>query len=64
MDGINILRVALYPSHNKSGFHRVLNYLTFALSAAVIGSALIRKPDVMYVYHPPMTVGFDASVIG
>ena len=64
MEGIHILRVALYPSHNKSGLHRALNYLSFALSAAVIGSALIRKPDVMYVYHPPMTVGFAAAVIG
>jgi lipopolysaccharide/colanic/teichoic acid biosynthesis glycosyltransferase/glycosyltransferase involved in cell wall biosynthesis len=64
MDGIQILRVALYPSHNKSGLRRALNYLSFAFSAAVIGSLLIRKPDVMYVYHPPMTVGFAASVIG
>ena len=64
IDGINVLRVALYPSHNKSGLNRVFNYLSFAFSAAVIGSALIRKPDVMYVYHPPITVGFAAIVIG
>ena len=64
IDGINVLRVALYPSHNNSGLHRALNYMSFALSAAVIGTALIRKPDVMYVYHPPITVGFAATVIG
>ena len=64
MEGIKVLRVALYPSHDKSGSRRVLNYLSFAVSAAVIGSALIRKPDVMYVYHPPMTVGLAATVIG
>jgi lipopolysaccharide/colanic/teichoic acid biosynthesis glycosyltransferase/glycosyltransferase involved in cell wall biosynthesis len=64
MEGIQILRVALYPSHNKSGHLRALNYLSFAFSTAVIGSLLIRKPDVMYVYHPPITVGFAASVIG
>jgi len=64
MDGIEILRVALYPSHSKSGIHRAFNYLSFALSAAIVGSALIRKPDVIYVYHPPMTVGFAAAVIG
>jgi len=63
-DGIDVLRVALYPSHDNSGLHRVLNYASFALSAAVIGTALIRKPDVMYVYHPPITVGFAAAVIG
>jgi len=64
IDGINVLRVALYPSHNNSGFHRSLNYLSFALSAAVLGATLIRKPDVIYVYHPPITVGFAATVIG
>jgi lipopolysaccharide/colanic/teichoic acid biosynthesis glycosyltransferase/glycosyltransferase involved in cell wall biosynthesis len=64
IDGIDVLRVALYPSHDNSGFHRVLNYASFALSAAVIGTALIRKPDVMYVYHPPITVGLAAAVIG
>jgi glycosyltransferase involved in cell wall biosynthesis len=64
LDGIDVLRVALYPSHDNSGLHRVFNYVSFALSAAVIGTALIRKPDVMYVYHPPITVGFAAAVIG
>jgi colanic acid biosynthesis glycosyl transferase WcaI len=64
IDGISILRVALYPSHDKSAFGRVLNYTSFAISAAVIGTALIRKPDVVYVYHPPATIGFAAMVIG
>src|ERR1017187_450322 len=62
--GIFILRVALYPSHDKSAFGRVLNYTSFAISAAVIGTALVRKPDVVYVYHPPATIGFAATVIG
>jgi lipopolysaccharide/colanic/teichoic acid biosynthesis glycosyltransferase/glycosyltransferase involved in cell wall biosynthesis len=62
--GVQVLRVALYPSHDNSGFHRALNYISFALSAAVIGTALIRRPDVVYVYHPPITIGFAAVVIG
>jgi lipopolysaccharide/colanic/teichoic acid biosynthesis glycosyltransferase/glycosyltransferase involved in cell wall biosynthesis len=64
IDGVHVLRVPLYPSHDNSGFHRALNYLSFALSAAVIGTALIRRPDVVYVYHPPVTIGFAAVVIG
>jgi len=64
IDGISILRVALYPSHDKSAFGRVLNYLSFAISAAVIGTVLIKKPDLVYVYHPPVTIGFAAMVIG
>jgi glycosyltransferase involved in cell wall biosynthesis len=64
IDGISILRVALYPSHDKSAFGRVLNYTSFAISAAAIGTALVRKPDVVYVYHPPATIGFAATVTG
>jgi colanic acid biosynthesis glycosyl transferase WcaI len=64
IDGIRVLRVALYPSHDKSGFRRALNYASFAFSAAVIGTALVRKPDVLYVYNPPATVGFPAVVLG
>src|ERR1039458_10345911 len=64
IDGISILRVALYPSHDKSAFGRVFNYASFAISAALVGTALIRKPDVVYVYHPPATIAFAAIVIG
>jgi colanic acid biosynthesis glycosyl transferase WcaI len=64
IDGISILRVALYPSHDKSAFGRVLNYTSFAISAAVIGTALVRKPDVVYVYNPPATIGLPAVTLG
>lgn len=64
IDGIRVLRVALYPSHDKSAVRRALNYTSFAISAALIGTALIRKPDVVYVYHPPATIALAAMVIG
>src|ERR1700678_1364834 len=64
IDGVKVLRVALYPSHSNSGFQRALNYMSFALSAALIGTALIKQPDVVYVYYPPITVGFAGAVIG
>jgi colanic acid biosynthesis glycosyl transferase WcaI len=63
IDGISILRVALYPSHDGSAIGRVLNYMSFAVSAALIGTAFVRKADVAYVYHPPATVGLAAAVI-
>jgi lipopolysaccharide/colanic/teichoic acid biosynthesis glycosyltransferase len=63
MDGIQIDRVPLYPSHSRSAFGRVLNYISFALSLTVYGLVTSRRPDVMYVYHPPLTVGLAAAVI-
>jgi hypothetical protein len=64
MDGIPVIRVALYPSHDKSALGRILNYISFAVSAAVLGAALVHKPDVIYVYNPPATTGLAATVIG
>jgi colanic acid biosynthesis glycosyl transferase WcaI len=63
IDGIEILRVPLYPSHDHSGSKRILNYLSFAFSAALIGAFKVKKADVMYVYHPPATVAIPALFI-
>lgn len=60
LDGIPIVRVPLYPDHSRSGIRRVLNYMSFALSSSLLGPLLLRKPDVIFVYHPPLTVGIPA----
>jgi len=63
MDGIDVLRVPLYPSHDASGFKRMLNYTSFAMSASTIGAVGIGGADVGYVYHPPPTIGLAAMVL-
>ena len=40
MDGVPVLRVPLYPSHDASALRRVLNYASFSLSAATLGAAI------------------------
>lgn len=61
--GVAVDRVPLIPSHSRSAIGRAINYLSFALSWAVYG-LVMRRPDVLYVYHPPLTVGLAACVIG
>lgn len=56
MDGIQIIRVALYPDHSRSGLKRALNYVSFAVSATMLGPWLVKRPDVIHVI-PPLTVG-------
>lgn len=51
MEGIKINRVPLYPSHSESGLHRIINYLSFALSSFLLGPWLVQKPNVVYVYN-------------
>lgn len=51
LGGIPVHRVALYPSHDTSPLRRILNYLSFSLSAFLLGPWLVAKPDVIYVYN-------------
>jgi colanic acid biosynthesis glycosyl transferase WcaI len=62
ISGVHVVRVALYPSHDGSAVKRVLNYLSFALSASV-AVLVVRRPDVAYVYHPPATVGVPGILL-
>jgi colanic acid biosynthesis glycosyl transferase WcaI len=60
IEGMKVLRVPLYPSHDRSALGRVLNYASFAISATMLGLLMIPKVDVVYVYHPPGTIGLPA----
>ncbi|UQY34403.1 glycosyltransferase family 4 protein [Pseudomonas fulva] len=61
--GVEITRVPLYPSHGRSGIGRVMNYLSFSAAASVYGLFGAKRPDVIYAYHPPLTVGITAALI-
>lgn len=64
IEGIRVLRVALYPSHDANAIRRVANYVSFGASAAVFGTLLTRRADVIYAYHHPPTTGLAAAVVG
>jgi glycosyltransferase involved in cell wall biosynthesis len=64
LDGIRILRLPLYPDHSRSVLRRVLNYGSFAVAAASLGSVLSGPVEVMFAEHPPLTIGLAAWVIG
>lgn len=63
IDGVRITRLPLYPSHDGSAIRRVLNYLSFAASSLFYGLLLMRRADVIYAYHPPLTVGISAALL-
>lgn len=60
VEGIEVVRLPLFPDHSRSGLRRAASYLSFAASASLIGPALSGPIDVMYVYHPPLPIGFAA----
>ncbi|WP_230411222.1 glycosyltransferase family 4 protein [Collimonas humicola] len=64
LEGISVTRVPLYLSHDESAIKRMLNYFSFSLTSCLYGILVAKKPDVIYVYHPPMTVGLSGAMIG
>ncbi len=63
IDGVHITRLPLYPSHDQSAIKRILNYISFSISALLYGLFFMKRADVVYAYHPPLTVGIAASLI-
>ena len=63
IDGVLVTRVPLFPSHDKSKLGRVFNYLSFAFSSLIYGVFFSKRADVIYAYHPPLTVGISALII-
>lgn len=62
MDGIQVTRTPVYPSHDSAAPRRILNYLSWALSA-LRGLRAIRHSDVNLVYGSPITAALPALVM-
>jgi glycosyltransferase involved in cell wall biosynthesis len=61
--GVPVIRVPLYLDHSLSSLKRVLNYVSFALSSWILGFWLAPRPNVIFVYHPPLTIGLPAWIL-
>ncbi|MDC8758867.1 glycosyltransferase family 4 protein [Janthinobacterium fluminis] len=64
-EGVAVIRVPLL-ARGRGAMRLMLNYLSFALSASVIGAFKLRgRPyDVIFVYEPsPVTVGLPALLL-
>ncbi|MDC0309221.1 glycosyltransferase family 4 protein [bacterium] len=63
MEGIRVMRVPLYPSHDASAFRRMLNYVSFGIASFLAGLLVVSRKDVIYACGPPVTVGVGAALI-
>lgn len=61
-DGLDLFRSFVWPYHGKSVLGRALNYGSFMLSAP-FAALFAPEADVVYVWHPPLTVGIAAWLI-
>jgi colanic acid biosynthesis glycosyl transferase WcaI len=60
IDGLSVRRTPLYPSHDTSALGRVLNYTSWAVSAAALGRRTLAEADVALVYSSPATAALPA----
>jgi colanic acid biosynthesis glycosyl transferase WcaI len=63
LDGVRVVRLALYPDHSTSALRRLANYGSFMATAAVLGPIFAGPADAMFVIHPPLTITIPAYLI-
>lgn len=61
--GVRVLRVPLYPSHDRSPVRRAVSYLSFGTSSSLAALRYLAHADVLYVYHPPATTFAPAALL-
>ena len=61
-DDFPVVRSFEYPYHGRSVPGRIANYGSFMISA-ILGSLALPPCEVIYVRHPPLTIGAAAWVI-
>ncbi|MBM4264833.1 MAG: glycosyltransferase family 4 protein [Deltaproteobacteria bacterium] len=62
-DGVDVVRTWLLPVPNRRAIERVLNYLSFTVSACLTGMFL-KKPDAIIATSPQLFVGLAGWWLG
>lgn len=60
INDVKVRRTPLFPSHDGSALRRTANYLSWAVSATVLGGRVLRNSDVSLVYSSPATAALPA----
>lgn len=64
LNGVTILRTAIYPTQKASFVHRLTNYFSFVFSSLLFGTFLLPRSDYLMVESPPLFLGFSAIWLG
>lgn len=63
-EGIKVVRLPSYVSHDASIFKRMLNYGSFGFACLMHGLFFSKRADITYAYHPAIVAGLVAWVLG
>ena len=64
MEGVPVLRVPIFPSHDLSGIKRILTLLSFAFFAVAAGLPKLGRADIVFVYDSTPTTDSVAWLYG
>jgi len=56
-DGVEVIRTAVFPTQRADFLGRLANYFSFACSASIAGTFLLRRCDYLIVESPPLFLG-------
>lgn len=62
-DGVKVVRTWVFATSHRSSIRRLLNYLSFLISAIITGISLRSSFDVILVSSPPLFIGVAGSVL-
>lgn len=62
LDGMRVLHVQVAPKGSKIWL-RLFDYLRYHGLGTIVGATSIKKPDVMFVPSPPLTMGIHAWLL-
>ncbi|MDR3691632.1 MAG: glycosyltransferase family 4 protein [Fimbriimonas sp.] len=63
IEGIDVLRLPIYPDHSRSKIRRILNLSTLAVSFLFLGPWLLRRPNLIHIIQLP-TLCVSAYILG
>lgn len=61
--GIKIIRTFVYATPSTNFYQRILNFSSFMFSSLIAGLLINDKPDIVYVWMPPLPLGIVGVVI-
>lgn len=63
IQGIKVLRTAIYPTQSVSVLPRLANYFSFLLSSLLAGGWLLPRADFLITESPPLLLGISGYLL-
>jgi len=62
LDGVSVIRTAIYPTQSAGFVKRLLNYFSFVLSSFWVG-VFLPSPDFIITESPPLFLGISGYIL-